>query len=565
MTSAVLLGGKPEERRDLMHKRRLLNLLIVVIILGGLLFPTVTLAKEPTIALVLGGGSARGYSHIGLLRAFEENGIPVDLLLSTSMGSIIASLYAAGYSIENMTQVAHSLNIAMLLDFPLPPSGGLADSKGIAEYLDILFSRRTYDELPTSFYSIMVNLHTGEELALNHGKVSKGVMASITVPVLFPPVEVDGGYYVDGGLRNQVPANIARNLGADVIIAVSLGKDYEDPSFTQVVENLFMTLTVLVEGYTPENIAEADVIIRPPVMYDNSLDFQRISYFIDHGYKAAMEQMDEIKATILAHDPDFEFVPRKQEGVSSSEMTRRLRDAEIGAANLAKRFTVKPVVDFSYEYSFPTLGLKLTNGPFGYFGAGYRYGFHNLEGGHELFIDWEKSNVAFLEASIRKSPDREKPTFGLALTGPKTSPLLLEASYVSQGRKAWQISASHLGLFDSSKLRAGLSLRLTGLRPEEDVTAKNELFLAAAPQIQVFPWGKHYFPLGLLVFSRPYLLAGVTFEFPLTKPEAKPSFRLGLGSELRLFGLYPGDVSLGIEVDNKAQFTWRFGLKNIRF
>ena len=113
------------------------------------------------------------------------------------------------------------------------------------------------------FKSVMVNLGTGEDVAFSEGKVSKGIQASMSIPGVFPPVEIDGKYYVDGGLRNQVPANVAAEMGADVIIAVSLEKDYTSADYGNIIDNLRLSLNAMMGGYTQIHTAMADVLIVP--------------------------------------------------------------------------------------------------------------------------------------------------------------------------------------------------------------------------------------------------------------------------------------------------------------
>lgn len=549
------------------HIMKRLKLWRCALILGLVLTVTAAAAAEdaPKIALVLGGGSARGFSHIGLIKALEEHGIPIDLVVGTSMGSIIAGLYAAGYSVENLTDIVTAFDTAALLDIPVPLRGGVVDTAGVLHFLDILLEGKEFAELPIPFYSVIVNLGTGKELALNEGEVSRGILASMSIPGMFPPVLIDGEYYVDGGLKNQVPANVAADLNADVIIAVSITQDYQDPNYGRIINNLRMSLTALIEGYTEMNTAMADILIEPAVGLDSSYDYQRAGYFIAQGYEAGLKYIGQIKEVILNKDPTFEFIPYQQQGLSRAELKQTLRSAEKSVGNLPKRFTLLPEVGFDNDYSFPKLGFKFTHGPLGWFGIGYRYGFNPDEGGHEAFIDWAKHNWGEIDLYIRKSPNKEKPTFGAYLAGPKSRWLELKATYVSQGPKAWQVSASSTSLLNFPRTVGGLSLKVTGLRPKsENSLIQENLLVAVAPQIQIFPWGQRYFPIGM-VTSRPYLLTGVTVESPVTELDIKPTFRIGFGGELRLFGLYPSDISLGVEVDASAQATWRFGLKSIKF
>lgn len=537
----------------------------LLIFSGFAVTPASFAAERPSVALVLGGGSARGFSHIGLIRALEENGIPVDMIVGTSMGSIVAGLYAGGYSVENMTELVTKLQFGSLLDIPMPLAGGIVDTTGIEHYLDILLDGKTFDEMTIPFQAVVVNLGTGKELALSEGKVSKGIQASMSIPGMFVPVQIGDQYYVDGGLKNQVPANVAADLGADVIIAVSLEKDHQDPDYRRIMDNLRMSLTAMIEGYNVFNTAMADVLIVPDVGLDSSMDYQRGSYFIQQGYEAGLEYMDQIKAVILAKDPSFQFTPYKQHGYSSEGFRLITQTAERAVANLPKRFTLKPEVQFDSDYSFPKMGAKFTHGPLNWFGVGYRYGFDADNGGHEVFIDWGRNNWGAIDLYVRQSANRDEPTFGGSIRGPKIDQLMLEATYVSQGYKAWQVSASNNKLLDTPRGVAGLALRMTGLRPEEeDTPIQDTLVMAIAPQVQIFPWGEKQFPAGIAM-TRPYLLGGVTVESPVTELDIRPTFRVGVGTEMDLFGLYPSDISLGVELDSTANTTWKFGIKSLKF
>ncbi|NLM41127.1 MAG: patatin-like phospholipase family protein [Firmicutes bacterium] len=548
-----------------MHRRKLASGLLVAVLLLSLASPGLAAEQtRPTVALVLGGGAARGFTHIGLIKALEEHGIPIDMIVGTSMGSIVAGLYAAGYSVSNMEEVAVHLDTSKLFDIPFPPTGGVVDSTGIQQFLDVLLDGKTYAELPIPFKSVVVNLGTGRELALSEGKVSVGIQASMSIPGVFPPVQIGENYYVDGGLKNQVPANVAADMGADVIIAVSLEPDYVNPDYNRIMNNLRMSLTAMMEGYTEINTAMADVLIVPEVGLDSSWEFQKAAYFIQQGYQAGLKYMEQIKAVILAKDPTFQFHPYRQPGLSAGELKAIVQKAERRVANLPKRFTFKPELQFDSDYNFPKIGFKFTHGPLSWFGIGYRYGFDPDNGGHELFVDWGRAQWGSVDLFLRKSENRERPTFGVSVTGPRFDKLMLEATWVSQGERAWQVAATNSKLVDYSRAVAGLSLKVSGLRREEDQPIEETLRLALAPQVQVYPWGDEHFPVGFALV-RPYLLGGVTVETPVTELNVQPSLRVGIGSELHFFGLYPTDISLGVELDSSAKATVHFGITGLKF
>ena len=246
------------------YKRRLWSSLLVVCLVLIPLSVASARQERPTVALVLGGGAARGFSHIGLIQALEENGIPIDMIVGTSMGSIVAGLYAGGYSVENIAEVAVHLDASKLLDIPIPLTGGVVDSTGIQVFLDELLGGRTYDEMPIPFKSVMVDLGTARDVAFSEGKVSIGIQASMSIGSV-PACGNQRPLLCGRGLTNQVPANVAAAMGADVIIAVSLEKDYSSADYRNIIDNLRMSLAAMMGGYTQINTSMADVVIVPKV------------------------------------------------------------------------------------------------------------------------------------------------------------------------------------------------------------------------------------------------------------------------------------------------------------
>src|SRR5690606_33008252 len=183
--------------------------------------------SRPTVAIVLGGGSSRGLAHIGLLQAFEEEGIPVDYLVGTSMGSIAAGLHAAGLSPENIEQLIVQSPVFELFAAARPSRGGLVETDRLERFLDAILDHATFDDVAIPYYSASTQLLTGEEAVIQHGRVSRAILASMAIPGVFPPVEIDGEYYVDGGVVSLIPVRAARRLGADVVIAVDVRRRFE--------------------------------------------------------------------------------------------------------------------------------------------------------------------------------------------------------------------------------------------------------------------------------------------------------------------------------------------------
>ena len=551
------------DKKKLRQKNHFQALLFLAVLTLSCVFPTSTSASvvaKPSVALVLGGGSAWGLSHIGLVKSLEENGVPIDLLVGTSMGSIISGLYAAGYSVENIIELFATLDPTTFLDIPLPPGGGLVETKGLQQYLDTLLGGKTYDLLSIPCYSVAVNLQTGESRALNQGKVSTGIQASMSIPGVFPPVLIEGEYYVDGGLKNQVAANVAADLGADIIIAVYLKSNLAEPDYDDLGDNLIMSVFTMSEGYVEENVAPADVLIPLEMDFDTFIDFHRVSYFVEQGYRAGNEAMAQIKAAILAHDPTFEFIPYQQVGYGSAELQRILKEAELTAAKLPKRLTLKPRVSYDHDHNFTKFETKLTNGSLGLFGVGYRYGFDADNGGHEVFVDWGTKRRGRADLFVRQSPNRENPTYGFSLNSPEFKQHVLEAIYVSQGNRAWRASMVNNSFWDFPWAVAGLSLDLVGMRRnEKNIPLTEKLLIGISPEVKIFPWGERLFPL-FPVLARPYFIAGATIASPLSEYNPQLTYEAGIGTNLLLFGLYPRNFSVGTRLDSDHKAHWKVEL-----
>jgi NTE family protein len=182
-------------------------------------------ARKPKIGFVLGAGSARGWAHIGVLRALSEAGIKPDLIAGCSVGALVGAAFAAG-RLDQLEAWALSLDwkrMLKLMDFGV--RGGLIKGKRVREVFREQFVEREFSELPLQFAAVATDLHSGQEVWLREGKVSTAVGASVAVPGLFRPVLHEDRYLVDGSVVNPVPVSLARAMGADIVIAVDLGSD----------------------------------------------------------------------------------------------------------------------------------------------------------------------------------------------------------------------------------------------------------------------------------------------------------------------------------------------------
>lgn len=326
----------------------LLSLILLIVI-------TSSAGARPKVALVLGGGSARGLSHIGLLKALEEGGIPVDYIVGTSMGSVVAGLYAAGFSADNLHYMVANINIPEMFVPTIPPKGGFLSTERFRTFIEELTDHAELETLPIPFHTVVINLLTGEEETLSTGPLSTAILASMAIPVMFPPVPIGDSYYVDGGMKSLVPVEVAKELGADVIIAVDVRRKLKDINHDTVLSNLQLTLLFLLAADTPRHLEMADIVVQPPVAYDSYMDYDRGDYFVQIGYESAKSSVPAIRAALLELDPDFPFTDGSPMfGYPEDEFANRFWQAVDAAENLQLGASVSPRLAVEFDGTFRT-------------------------------------------------------------------------------------------------------------------------------------------------------------------------------------------------------------------
>ncbi len=281
----------------------------------------------PKIGLTLSGGGARGFAHIGVLKAFEENNIPIDYIAGTSIGSVIGGLYAVGYSPSELEEFAKKIEWDRLyfdtprrrdlflgqkqevslfqIRFdgfkPYIPKAILAGQKlsGILNNFVINSCYNLYkdfSEYKIPFKSIATNFLTGEREIIDKGDLSQAMLASIAIPLLFSPVEIDGKLLVEGGLVSNIPSDVVRNMGSDIVITVNT------VSPLRKREELFLpweqadqVIGIMQRPINYVALESSDIIIKPELGDKLATDFEYIENNIETGYRAALSEIDEIK------------------------------------------------------------------------------------------------------------------------------------------------------------------------------------------------------------------------------------------------------------------------------
>jgi NTE family protein len=275
--------------------------------------------RKPVVGLALGGGGARGLAHIGVLKVLEEEGIPVDCLAGTSMGGIIAAAYAVGLPVTELEaealRLANLSHLARLVTWT-PPWQRLSGGNRARRYFTkILGEDLTFDTLHLPLALTAVDLVRGREVILREGPVIDAILATAAIPGAFAPVEMNGYRLVDGGVLNNVPADVARQLGATVIIAVDVAFEvcYSDPEevpssssgsalLPAILRDVWQAELIMIRALSETRLGQArpEVIIHPPIPPDITFftGFTRAEELIAIGEQATREALPQIHQAI---------------------------------------------------------------------------------------------------------------------------------------------------------------------------------------------------------------------------------------------------------------------------
>jgi len=246
------------------------------------------------LGVALSGGGTRGFAHVGALRALVENGVDVYCVAGTSVGSLFGAAFALGKTVDEierfcLTVKDKDVTGSRLLKFGYPP-------ESVATLADKLFGGATFADLKLPFACVAVDIEKGEEVILDEGRLAEACSASCAVPVIFKPVKKNGSTLVDGGLKNNVPADVCRMLGADVVVSVDLNVTRgEGTSSDRVLDQLAATWRIMTASTAQKGYYNSDVLICPELRKFRNTTTKGAKEMIAEGYRAAMEKMDEIK------------------------------------------------------------------------------------------------------------------------------------------------------------------------------------------------------------------------------------------------------------------------------
>jgi NTE family protein len=271
---------------------------------------------EVKIGLALGGGGARGLAHIGVLKAFEEEDVPIGALAGTSVGALIGGLYAAGITTGQLEQMTQEIGWSSLTNYSrytlmrLVLTESQLSNERMGAYLRKHIGDTRFDELKIPFACVATDLQTGESVIFREGPVAIAARASATIPGLFTPVEFRHRYLVDGGLVTNLPLNLLGLMNTSLAVAVDVTSDIEQTKPKSVLGVMNQSISILSQRLAKDESSRADIMIRPQMGNIGLMDLGRSDEAIDAGILAGRKAIPSIKRLII--DRRFEQIARRR-------------------------------------------------------------------------------------------------------------------------------------------------------------------------------------------------------------------------------------------------------------
>ncbi|MBP7665569.1 MAG: patatin-like phospholipase family protein [Burkholderiaceae bacterium] len=261
--------------------------------------PQPPVLRPPRVGLALGGGAARGFAHIGVIQVLEEAGIPIDLVAGTSAGSLVAALYAAGRNGAMLARVALAMDESAITDWAFP-GRGLIRGEALARYVREQTGGKLIEQLPLPLGIVATDLDNGQAVLFRRGDVGAAVRASSAVPAIFQPVKIGTREYVDGGLVSPVPVRFARQMGADLVIAVDISSPPDGNATGDPFKLLLQTFAIMGRSINQFELKDADVVLRPRLAGMSGADFSARQRAINAGRDAATAALPALRQRLAA-------------------------------------------------------------------------------------------------------------------------------------------------------------------------------------------------------------------------------------------------------------------------
>ena len=260
--------------------------------------PPKPMPKPPRIGLALGGGAARGFAHIGVIQVLEENGIKPDLVAGTSAGSLVAALYASGKSGAELAELARSMDETTFTDWAFP-GRGLIRGEALERYVREHTGGLRIEQMRIPLGIVATDLDSGQPILFQRGDPGVAVRASSAVPAVFQPVRIGAREYVDGGLVAPVPVQFARQMGADLVIAVDISAAPDGNATGDAMHMLLQTFAIMGRSINNFELRDADVLLRPKLAHVSGTDFTARKHSIQAGRDAALAHLAQLRQRIV--------------------------------------------------------------------------------------------------------------------------------------------------------------------------------------------------------------------------------------------------------------------------
>ena len=249
---------------------------------------------SPKVGLALGSGGARGFAHLGVIKVLKDEGIPIDLIAGSSMGALVASFYGAGLDVERLYKLSRVFKRKYYLDFTVPKMGFIA-GKRVKELIRIFTHGKKIEELDIPIGIVATDLMSGEKVVFKSGPVAEAVRASIAIPGIFVPEKLGGRLFVDGGVVDRIPVSVAKEMGADIVIAVDVSSVKINEEVTSIFDVIMQSIDIMQMELVANREVASDVMLRPPVEMFNSKAFTNIEEIIAIGEEEAKKHVNKIK------------------------------------------------------------------------------------------------------------------------------------------------------------------------------------------------------------------------------------------------------------------------------
>lgn len=265
--------------------------------------PSLQPPRQVKIGLALGGGAARGFAHIGVIKMLEAQGIVPDIVVGTSAGSLVGALYAAGNDGFALQRLALAMDEAAISDWSVPlfaKASGVLKGEALQNYVNRTLGNQPIEKLKKPFGAVATDLQTGAPILFRRGNTGIAVRASSAVPGMFQPVRVAERSYVDGGLVSPVPVRFAREMGADFVIAVNISAQPDAQPSETTLDVLLQTFAIMGQSINRYELREADVVIQPRLGTMKGNDFPGRNTAILAGEQEASAHLAEIRRKLAA-------------------------------------------------------------------------------------------------------------------------------------------------------------------------------------------------------------------------------------------------------------------------